>query len=239
MCLVSYVPTNEVGYILSSNRDEAPARSALQIQEETINGHHILFPQDPAGGSWIFVSDLGTTLCLLNGAFTIHERHLPYRMSRGQMLKSYFEYASTVEFLKTFNFWNIEPFTMIIAEKNDLTEFRWDGQVKYIEKKDIHSSAVWSSCTLYSEEAQNMRASYFHEKIKKIASCDVETMASIQLSHGPMNTENAFVMNRNEIVKTISLSQIHLKSASIEFHHLNLLNNEKHSRVLNLSREAD
>ena len=51
MCTVSYLPT-ENGDIITSNRDEAPARHAVTVIEVSINDRRVFFPRDPhAGGT--------------------------------------------------------------------------------------------------------------------------------------------------------------------------------------------
>ena len=113
MCLVSYLPLSD-GFIISSNRDETPLRSDTKLTKESINDTTILFPKDQKGGSWIIVSKDGRAICVLNGAFKKHKRKHNYRMSRGLMMKHYFEYNSTTSFLQDFDFSDIEAFTCLL-----------------------------------------------------------------------------------------------------------------------------
>ena len=123
MCLVSYIPRPN-GYLLSSNRDEFVDRNADDIVTERVGRHKLYFPRDTKGGSWIIASDSDVHVVVLNGAFKNHQRKLPYRKSRGVMMKEFFEYTDSVDFFEQYEFVGIEPFTMIIASKTDLYEFR-------------------------------------------------------------------------------------------------------------------
>ena len=57
---------------------------------------------------------------MLNGAFTKHERNLPYRKSRGLIVLEIFEYKSFSDFVTDVDLHNIEPFTLVLAEKDKL-----------------------------------------------------------------------------------------------------------------------
>lgn len=214
MCLVSYIPINQ-GYLLNSNRDESPLRADTQLVQEKVGNHQLVYPKDIKGGTWICLSDKGTSLCVLNGAFVNHKRILPYRISRGLMVKSYFNYNSTTEFLQNFNFENIEPFTLVIRDQFGLYEFRWDSQYKHISRLDISKSYVWSSCTLYSEEMQAARSELFFESMPE--KIDLSAIQTFHLGGDLGDKANNFSMNRDDRVATIS--------------HTNVMVNEKHKSI--------
>ena len=148
MCLVSYVPTPK-GFVFSSNRDEAPHRHATVLTEELINDKKVYYPKDIKGGSWIFFSDYGDIICLLNGAHRIHGHRPPYKMSRGLMLKSYFRYDGPIDFIKKFTFSGIEPFTCVILSQRQFIEFVWDGKVKYVNALDREEDYNRLKCKKY------------------------------------------------------------------------------------------
>ncbi|HAD11338.1 MAG TPA: hypothetical protein DCF33_02760, partial [Saprospirales bacterium] len=111
MCTVTYLPLSN-GFILTHNRDEAPARSPKSIVRE--GSPAILFPRDThAGGTWIACSQSGRTACLLNGAFVLHRRQPPYRRSRGLLLLDFFDWKNADDFFAEYDLHNIEPFTFL------------------------------------------------------------------------------------------------------------------------------
>lgn len=226
MCLVSYVPT-DYGFVFSSNRDEAPERRATEIIKESINHKSVYYPADSAGGSWIFTSDHGDIVCLLNGGFVIHKRKPYYKMSRGLMLKAFFQFDNAVDFLKDFDYNDIEPFTCVIISSKYFFEFVWDGFVKHVRSLDMKKSYQWSSCTLYTPEVQKNRADLFNKKLAALDVVDASEVAVIHLDYDQRNIENGFVMNRNDYVKTISLTQIDAYIDTIKLKHIDLISDRE------------
>src|SRR5919199_3470936 len=115
MCVVTLLPLPG-GFVLTSNRDEHVSRpAAIPPQTYSIDGHSITFPKDPqGGGTWL--ATFGTiTVCLLNGAFVNHVHQPPYRRSRGLVVLDYFDTADPRQFIDSYDFSGIEPFTMVIA----------------------------------------------------------------------------------------------------------------------------
>lgn len=208
MCLVSYIPLDDHNYCITSNRDEAPARAAYQIMEETLNGQSIYYPADTLGGSWIIRSSSRRSICLLNGAFVRHERQLPYRLSRGVMMKQFFDYENAVDFLEQYDFNRIEPFTMVIAEPKYLFELRWDGEIKHIKQLSRSDIYVWSSCTLYLDDAIAQRKDWFFNEIQKVGTLNPSKIIQVHMAGGEKDRSIGFLMNWGDRVRTISISQI-------------------------------
>ena len=169
MCTVTYIPTGKNKFIFTSNRDEAPKRSATGMVEKKIDGKALLYPQDAlANGTWISISDKNQLVCILNGAFVKHKHRPPYRLSRGIMALDFFSYSTANDFFGKFDFEGIEPFTMIVFDDGKLYEFRWDEKEKHIAQLDISKQYIWASSTLYSEEWQAKRKEWFEDWKKKI-----------------------------------------------------------------------
>jgi len=233
MCLVSFWKMKSGKVIMTSNRDEAPARSVNQIQNENIEGQSLVYPQDTEGGSWFFISSKKSVAIVLNGAFKTHKRQDKYRMSRGLMLKEYFSFENFPQFLNLYDFQNIEPFTMIVFENEKLYEFRWDGAVKDIEVLSIDELHVWSSCTLYTTHQEQLRKNKFLEMFQEGNTEPVDQLIKdIHLKGKVGNPQFDFLMNREERVKTISFSQAIIKQEKIEFSFENLLYGGLHQEIV-------
>ncbi len=125
MCTVTYLPLQDNGFILTSNRDETILRkSALPPAKYTIHNKCVVFPKDQqANGTWIATSPRSYTLCLLNGAFEKHTPNTSYKKSRGLALLDFFHYANANDFIDKYDFKGIEPFTMLIIKGNNKIEF--------------------------------------------------------------------------------------------------------------------
>ncbi len=227
MCTVTYLPTSNNQYILTSNRDEQAARSPKNISRVNENGIELLFPRDSAaGGSWIAISNTNKTVCLLNGAFEKHKRQLPYRISRGIMVLDFFKYKNAISFFGLYNFDNIEPFTMIIVDEGQPYEFRWDGQ-KHIKKLDVRKPYIWSSSTLYPKEMRIKREGWFHQWLDTKPEFNRTTITDLHQNGGEGDPYNDFVMNRKNIVQTVSITSIVKQADSLNMHYIDLVNEQR------------
>lgn len=222
MCLVSYVPTSK-GFIISSNRDEAPKRQAEALVTENNTIDKFIFPQDTKGGSWFFASKQGKIAVVLNGALIKHKHQPPYKISRGLMLKAFFNYPKTSDFIANYDFIGIEPFTALLYN-GSLNVFYWDGSNKHIETLDLNKPHVFSSCTLYSPETQEKRAALFYDLLEG-NTWDLELIQSIHRTGNLGNPAHNFQMQIADRVKTISISHIEKKNGALKMIFENLQDN--------------
>ncbi len=218
MCTITLVPfgSSQQSFILTSNRDEARERRALAPDFEIKNNVKLLFPKDPVGGgSWIGVSSQKRVACLMNGAFKPHKRNVPYRKSRGQVLKELLIAENAQEILESINLQGIEAFTVIIADWNENLHFYelvWDEEKKHL-KNLAKKPKIWSSSPLYSEEMKQMRQSWFNE-IKKDLSA--ENILEFHHSGGIGDKELDLIIDRG-FLKTQSISQLILEQEKLSF----------------------
>ncbi len=218
MCLVSYIPLSE-GYILSSNRDEFLDRNAKEVVNEKIGSTTLYYPQDTQGGSWIIASDKRVHVVVLNGAFENHQRKLPYRKSRGVMMKEFFEYGHSVDFFEQYDFVGIEPFTMIIATDQVLYEFRWDGFVKHVQNLPVDETHVWSSCTLYDDESAVRREALLRKELDGLKESSAESFAKAHQYVDPQDERQGLRVKLLDTLMTISHTQIIVKKEVELVHH--------------------
>ena len=209
MCTVTLIPTQENDFILTSNRDEAINRKTLQPEFYQVNNTRMLFPKDAvAGGTWIGISDKNTMICLLNGAFEIHERLLSYRQSRGVVVKDLLGSDDLRKAILNYDLTGIEPFTIIAANwKSDLELFElvWDGKEKHfktLEKKTY----IWSSSTLYTQEMKKTRKKWFRE-FKEQNTMTSEALLDFHKNAGVGNKNIDLQIDRGSL-KTRSITQV-------------------------------
>jgi len=185
MCTVTYLP-GPAGFILTHNRDEAPNRSTQSIVKgKTPKGNTLLFPRDAqAGGTWIASSKDGKTACLLNGAFVLHRRELPYRRSRGLLLLDFFDWDDPDAFFQEYDLDRIEPFTFLYFEKPSnesavqrVTELRWDGLQRFLKELSPQTPHFWCSATLYPPEMQIRREQVFRDWLNRQSSLPAVALA--------------------------------------------------------------
>ena len=188
MCTVTIIPKGKNDFVLTSNRDEAPNRVSLKPEFYTIDETKVLFPKDElSGGTWIGVSEKNRLICVLNGGFEFHERKSEYRLSRG-VVANHFMIADALKYtVDTYNFEDIEPFTMVIADWNTDLEFYelvWDGTEKHFIKLPLEPK-IWSSSTLYSKAMKTERLDWF-EGFKSENELNKDSLINFFVSHNTL-----------------------------------------------------
>jgi len=228
MCTVSFVARDNC-YFITSNRDEHISRpAAFEPGEEVINSVRVLFPKDPkAGGTWFAINENGVAAVLLNGAF---ERHVPngnYAKSRGMVVLEVISAGNPMLFPKEMDLHNIEPFTLVLFDGRILVEFRWDGTQKYFKPLDKTEDHIWSSVTLYGDDAIERRNSHFADFVstgRDITAPDVVDFHS----NDHNDCENGFIINRKSGLKTFSVTQAVLAGEKAVLKHFDLLDNKEY-----------
>ncbi|MEO8149392.1 MAG: NRDE family protein [Bacteroidia bacterium] len=231
MCTVTFIPINKNSFVLTQNRDEHYSRpSALLPEIYEVNGKKLLFPKDTTGGgTWIATSYERIT-CLLNGAFKPHIFMPPYRKSRGLIVLDSFGFDSMEDFSKQYDFENIEPFTMIVVDFNDeqqLAEIRWDGRKIFFKELSSDNYHIWSSASLYDDEMHQLRVKWFDEwlknKIKKLP----EDILRFHHEAGDGDLRTNVLMNRGNIISTVSISSIFVEDGEVVFSYEDVKNHQQ------------
>lgn len=224
MCTVSFVCSNDK-IIITSNRDEKVIRpSATPPKSYTINGKQVLFPKDPkAGGTWFAVDTDGTVLVLLNGADEKHKVQLPYRKSRGLIVLDIISSVSPKLFWDELDLDNIEPFTLVLFQKGQLFQLRWNGNQKTTVSLDTHKNHIWSSSTLYPKEIRAKRSDWFYTFLDVNPEISETEMLHFHRYTEEKNQENGLVINRNEEMKTLSITQSVIENSKVTILHCDLM----------------
>lgn len=214
MCTVTYIPYRQ-GFILTHNRDEAPTRSPERISCVQSEGDTLYFPQDTkAGGAWVVTSRSGRTACVLNGAFVKHRHQPPYRRSRGLVMLDFFEQRPD-DFMERYDLTGIEPFTFLFFEPRRVIELRWDGEYRHMKILPADRPHFWCSATLYPPDMQVRREAVFLRWLEQhrdeLARSSGQVPAAIRKLHRTGSVgdpENDYVMNRDNRVRTVSITQV-------------------------------
>lgn len=221
MCTVSFVKSGEQ-FILTSNRDEHTRRpAAQQPQQYCINDKKIFFPKDPkAGGSWFAVDECANIAVLLNGAAQKHIEQPPYLRSRGLVLIDVISNTNPFDLWEIIPLEKIEPFTLILFQAGKLFQLRWNGQAKESIEMPVEENHIWSSVTLYPQKVREQREQWFNTFMASTKNVSGTDMQYFHLNCNKENTENGLVMNRNDTVKTFSVTQTVVEMNRVKlFHH--------------------
>jgi len=224
MCTVTFIPKSLNDFVLTSNRDEAPSRATILPSIYEINSTKMLFPKDAlAGGTWIGTSDKNRLVCLLNGGFEPHKRQGSYRMSRGVIVTDLLGAADIKLTIKSYDFRNIEPFTIILVNWiNDLElhELVWDGTKTHFSEKPLMPH-IWSSSLLYSESDKKKRESWFSDFIFNNLRPTETELLDFHKTAGEGDSQTNLIMDKG-FVKTKSISQFSKKEPISNFRYEDL-----------------
>lgn len=225
MCTVTYFLLKDK-IVLTSNRDEKPHRSAQEIHTE--NG--VFYPKDAAKkGTWFIVSESGNVIILLNGAFENHKKEAEYRKSRGLIVLDLIVEENIFKSVHSIDLDNIEPFTLIILQEQNLAEFRWDGTQKHFEILDASLPYIWSSATLYDAKAQEKRKTIFQKFLEN----ETVSEESIWNFHHKKtdDLENGITIKRQNTIQTISTTQVIISDEIILKHQDRLNTHSKPEKI--------
>lgn len=225
MCTVTYLPLNNGDFILTSNRDETPLRKTIPPKTYTEGEVNLTYPKDElAGGTWIGTSSKKRVVCLLNGGFKNHKRELPYKMSRGIIVKNILTSDNAKMYIKEFDFTNIEPFTLVLVDWKitlETYELVWDGITKHFTKLD-QKPKIWSSSTLYSGNIKLLRQEWFANWLMNNKEYSQEEILAFHKDDSLGTPENSVKMKRN-FVETVSITSIQKKKDEVNIKYLNIM----------------
>ncbi|OXA81329.1 Transport and Golgi organisation 2 [Flavobacterium aquidurense] len=208
MCTVSFV-NNNGSIIITSNRDEKVIRpSAVAPKNYCQNGKNILYPKDAkAGGTWFVIDENGTVLVLLNGGKIKHVPELFYRRSRGLIALDIISNDSPKDCWDQINLEDIEPFTLVLYQQEELYELIWDGFSKIKTLLNASQNHIWSSVTLYPKEVRQKRANWFFNFLKNQKEISASEILDFHRNTERGDSENGLIINRENVLQTLSITQ--------------------------------
>ena len=126
--------------------------------------------------------------------------------------------------IENYNFDDIEPFTLVIADWNTnlrFFELIWDGIQKHFTELPLEPK-IWSSSTLYSEVMKKERLQWF-EDLKAENKFDSKAMLNFHKTAGKGNLDYGVIMDRH-YVKTTSITQVEKFEDAVEMRFQNIQN---------------
>jgi hypothetical protein len=233
MCTVTYIPVNDK-YFISSNRDEKNNRGqAIAPVVYKLNNKTLIFPKDAdAEGSWIALHENRNAAVLLNGAFEKHVPMPPYRKSRGKIFLDIISMERPVRYFHQMDLSQIEPFTLVILEKNNLYECKWNGNEKYYHQLKKHRPYNWSSVTLYDNEKIQKREKWFAAFLNSNPHPTQKDILEFHQFTGDGDNNNDLLMRRAGIYSTVSITSMLLTAERGSMKYLDLKNNSMHEKKI-------
>ncbi|AYL98822.1 NRDE family protein [Mucilaginibacter celer] len=239
MCTVTYLPTKN-GFQLTSNRDENVNRGQA-IVPRLYKGerHTLLYPKDAdRNGSWIAAKNNGDVVVLLNGAFVKHTAMPPYKTSRGLVLMELINAEDPYSAYKDNDLEGVEPFTLVLYAGSMLYECRWDGERKYIKPLDTREAYIWSSATLYNENAAAKRLKWFNDWKAAEPENGIGDIMHFHHHAGQGDADDALVINRGGKMKTVSITNINVGPQNLTMTYHDLRDGNEHINVLPIVHDS-
>lgn len=228
MCTVSFYKDKQQT-IITSNRDEHHSRpQSFAPSIYNTKEHQLIFCKDAqANGTWMVLRNDGVAIVLLNGAFERHAINPPYKKSRGLVLLDIINEKDCLQKYIEYDLTNIEPFTIIIYNNHSLHECIWNGNEKFITEKPTEEKYIWSSVTLYDKPFRDKKHELYQQLIQSKEEINNEDI--LQFHHSKQDTENGFVINRNNQLLTFSVTQIVLTNTLATFYHHDIINDKNYT----------
>jgi len=232
MCTVSVIQC-KYKIIVTSNRDEKTSRpAAIKPKVHALNKKKVIFPKDPrSGGSWFTVDDQANIAVLLNGAEEKHDFKGGYRKSRGLILLDIIGSNSPLKFWEHIDLKNIEPFTIVLVDKTGLHELQWNGTNKKHSRLENDKHYIWSSATLYSKTTKEKREQWFKDFTKDTKNISPKEILDFHQETQIGDQENGLQINRQNLTKTLSITQCVVQKNMIKINYLDLNERQSHNHT--------
>jgi hypothetical protein len=228
MCTVTFIPLKNNIYI-TTNRDEDLMRKPASPPESyLLNNRLTIYPKDgKAGGTWVIVCENGNAAVLLNGAFNKHQQKEWYKRSRGLVLIDIMTCDDSLQAFKNYDLNSIEPFTLVILQKKQLFELRWDEQKKHVIELDPKVPYIWSSSTLYDSALQIQLKNHFLNWLNKHPFLGID---DILCFHNKASYEKQVPSSGSDLlqIKTVSTTNIHFNNNEASITYYDNLENKRH-----------
>ena len=141
----------------------------------------------------------------------------------------FFSCEDTEDFVRNYDFRGIEPFTLVAVEQSpilQLAEIKWDGVQLYHNKLEPEAAHSWSSVTLYSNEVIRERQRWFEEWQQEHPLFEGEDVLDFHSFGGKGDVENDLIINRNNELRTVSITQIQKTTEQFLINYWDRLNDQ-------------
>jgi Transport and Golgi organisation 2 len=228
MCTVSFVP-NSLGFYVGMNRDESVRRVRAYSPEVSYrDGHALLYPTEPGGGTWIGVNDTGFCLALINWHAVPSHPERPV-VSRGTVVKTLVMLQSSGQLcpaIKGLPLRRMPPFRLIaiLPLERAVHEFRWN-QIEISQQRYEWETRHWFSSGFDEPAVQEKRAKVCRTAWDQPQAGSLNWLRQLHASHSPAPGPFSICMHREEAA-TVSYTEVVLGDRTIlmKYHHGPLCN---------------
>jgi hypothetical protein len=119
----------------------------------------------------------------------------------------------------------------VIVEQNEtqqLAEIRWNGERLHHKLLDAEMSYAWSSVTLYSDEVIRERDLWFKKWQQQHALFEGDDILDFHSFGGKGDVENDLIINRNNELRTVSITQVQKTSEQFLINYWDRINDQQY-----------
>ena len=244
MCTISFLP-NARGFYLAMNRDELLTRVAgLPPAVVGTSSCRVVYPREPAGGTWIAVNDRGICLTLLNwhrvDCFPPGEV-----ISRGEVVKSLALAGSLSEVeekLHRLPLSHMRPFRLLVIANSEqaVGEHRWNlQQIKKQRHGWIHRH--WFSSGYDEETAERVRNGVCRKAWRQKDAGTLQWLRDLHATHLPGPGPFSICMHQ-AVAETVSYTEVTVANQEITMRYkpgLVCLSTPLHETILSHGKTAN
>jgi hypothetical protein len=223
MCTVSFIPNSE-GFYIGMNRDESVRRVTANSPEVSYReGHALLYPAEPSGGTWIGVNDTGICLALINWHAVSSHPERPV-VSRGTVVKTLIMSQSSDQLFPAIDglpLRRMPPFRLIaiLLLERAAHEFRWN-QIEISQQRYEWEARHWFSSGFDEPAAQEKRAKVCRTAWDQPQAGNLNWLRQLHASHSPTPGPFSICMHSKDAA-TVSYTEVALGNGTVmmKYHH--------------------
>lgn len=202
------------------NRDEKLSRIAgLPPKRQFIDGHTVLSPSEPAGGTWVSANDAGVSFALVNW-YAVTARVID--VSRGEVVKAMSACTSTdaaESSLAQLPLHRMNPFRLVgvFPGSEEIVEWRWDLET-LTRRNHRWKAQQWISSGYDEAMAQELRSKAFRAARWQAESGTVDWLRRLHCSHSPHRGAFSMCVHRSD-AGTVSYTEISVSNRAVDMNY--------------------
>ena len=141
------------------------------------------------------------------------------------------EVPSAEHFYQEHDFSAYEPFTLIVYEQQRLYQIVHNPSETFITEMDAREHQIWSSTKLYNSNTRAERSSNFRHWLATKPVLSAQALRDFHLRGSNQMNFQGFKLKIDNLIETVSLTQVSCQAEGSQMHYANLLANTQSKKV--------